>query len=283
MSITNAQHHAHPAIGSSGLRLLDRSPFHFWSAYIDPDRKPQEPTAAMKLGTATHMAILEPAEFDQNYVVIPDDIDRRTTAGKQLWADVQATGKEPIKQSDWDLIAGMMTSVHTHPLMRMIAAAEGVTFEQSVFWTDESGVLCKMRPDIFVPPQAAFPDGLIVDLKTTPDASRDAFGRKVWDMDMQFQAAFYQRGGFASTGRLPEFVWLAVEKSAPFACAAYRAPNQLTEYADAEIDRLLSIYAQCSGDDKWPSYDSAVTDVLLPGWAKKIIEGSGEVEVNYVD
>jgi len=53
--MNNEQYHADTsAISASGLKLFARSPAHYYAAYLDPQRPERQPTAAMKLGTATH-------------------------------------------------------------------------------------------------------------------------------------------------------------------------------------------------------------------------------------
>jgi hypothetical protein len=63
MTISNEQYHADPAVSASHLHAIARSPYHYWSRYLDPNRKPVEPTAAMRLGSLVHCAVLEPDEL----------------------------------------------------------------------------------------------------------------------------------------------------------------------------------------------------------------------------
>jgi hypothetical protein len=60
----------HPKISVSGLVEICKSPAHYESRYI---LKEGEETKAMKLGTAVHMALLEPERFAQTYAVHPGD------------------------------------------------------------------------------------------------------------------------------------------------------------------------------------------------------------------
>jgi hypothetical protein len=94
-TMENTEYHAHPALSASGLRVLKRSPLHYWDRYINPDRVTTEPTEAMQLGTLIHCAVLEPDQFDVRYIAVPEGIDKRTKEGKQVWADLLATGREP--------------------------------------------------------------------------------------------------------------------------------------------------------------------------------------------
>ena len=283
--MTNEEYHAHPAIGASGLKLLARSPLHYWAAYIDPEREPMRPSAAMALGTATHCAILEPHRFDDLYTVMPEGLDRRTTQGKALWAEIEATGKQVLKADDFDRLMRMRTAVSYTPDSVHILG-HVTEFEQSLFWHDDmTSVACKIRPDIYVAPCAEFPAGLIADLKTTSDASPAAFGRQAWGLMMPIQAALYTAGAqiALSLPQRPAFAWIAVESDRPHAVMVYHAPDDVIAYGDREVARLLELYARCCANDEWPAYGDA-QPLTLPGYAvREITETEGDVEsIGYV-
>jgi len=65
------------AMSAHGLMQIERSPAHYRHA-IDT---PHAPTPAQALGTAAHMAILEPDHYEAHAHVAPN-VDRRTKAGK---------------------------------------------------------------------------------------------------------------------------------------------------------------------------------------------------------
>jgi hypothetical protein len=79
MTLTNADYHADPAISASHLKAVMQSPYHYWSRYLNPQRPTMEPTAAMRLGSLAHCAVLEPDELHNRYAIAPD---RRSNAGK---------------------------------------------------------------------------------------------------------------------------------------------------------------------------------------------------------
>ena len=57
--MTNEDYHADTsAISASGLKLFMRSPAHYYATYLDQNRIERKSSAAMKLGTATHCAIV---------------------------------------------------------------------------------------------------------------------------------------------------------------------------------------------------------------------------------
>ena len=273
----NAAYHADTtAISASGLKLFMRAPALYYAAYLDPDRIERQPTPQMMLGTATHCAILEPGEFDNRYVVIPEGIDRRTNEGKQLWADLLASGKQPLSDTDWQRIKRMSERFHADPDTVELFARPHVV--ESTHYATINGVYCKCRPDFLTT------DGLtVMDVKTTSDASQEGFGRSAWNLGYHVQAAFYQRVLLAATGTAPSFVFGCVESDYPHLTAYYTLPDAALEYADALIDDALERYAECLASGVWPGYGAGTRELVLPGYAQRIIEqGDGEMEVAYV-
>lgn len=273
----NAQYHAdNSAISASGLKLFMRSPAHYYAAYLDPNRVERQPTAAMLLGTATHCAILEPGEFDNRYIVIPEGIDRRSKEGKQLWADLLATGKQPVADTDWQRVKRMSERFHANPISAGLFARSHIV--EASYYGNINGVYCKCRPDFLTV------DGLMVmDVKTTSDASLEGFGKQAWNLGYHIQAAFYRRVLAAVNGVTPDFVFGCVESDYPHLTAYYTLPDSMLEYADGLIDDALERYAECLASGVWPGYAEGMQELVVPGYAARIIEqGEGEIEVNYV-
>ena len=79
--IPNAEYHGGPGISKSGLDLIHRSPMHYNAVVTAANDR--TPTPAQEIGTAVHMAILEPEEFAKTYCLslrrsdVPDAIDDR--------------------------------------------------------------------------------------------------------------------------------------------------------------------------------------------------------------
>ena len=263
--IPNADYHQGPGISKSGLDAVARSPLHYWAKYLDPNREPSESTPAQRLGTAIHTAVLEPGEFAKRYHVAPV-VDRRTKDGKATWdaamATAAAAGAELITNDDAQACMKIAAQVRQHPTARQVFASGEA--EMSCYWTDtETGVLCKCRPDWLSLP-------LVVDLKSTEDASPDAFMRSAWNWRYWVQAAWYVDGIQHATGqRVDAFVFGAFEKSAPYACAFYYADDAMLEMGRQEYRKALRVYADCLAADRWPGYGTEVTRLGVPGWALK--------------
>ena len=271
----NAEYHALPAISASGLKLMKRSPAHYYARYLDPQREPDEPTPAMKMGTAWHTAIFEPHLLEATCVQIPEGLDRRTKEGKALYAEMIEGGREPFSHSDYNRITAMADAARVHPVSKIIFDLPGGFAEQSIFSTDaETGAMCKIRPDYSVQPCEMFPYGLIVDGKSTEDASPEGFPRQAWNLDMFLQAAFYvdvyQR--VMQTAKPPVFAWIAQEKTRPFPTAVYSASDDLLEYGRRQYRPLLRKWADCMAENTWPGYSPLVQPMALPAWAERQVQ-----------
>ena len=262
----NDAYHAHPAISKSGLDLIARSPLHFWARYLDPNRVPTEPTAAMRLGTAVHTHVLELDQWQQRYITAPEGIDRRYKVGKEAWAafEAQSEGRTVISREDVDLVMAMGRSVFGHPAAAMLLGLPGKA-ETTHMWTDAAtGLQCKCRPDWLTD------DGrLIVDLKTTENASPREFARSIAQWRYHVQAAWYLDGIEQATGTRPEqFIFICVEKKAPFACAVYAADAEMIAAGAQTAARDLEVLATCKAADTWPGYSDQIEPISLPAWMR---------------
>lgn len=263
-------------ISSSHFKVMERSALHYWQAYVNPEREKKEATAAMLTGTAWHTALFEPENFRKDFIEVPEGIDRRTKEGKQLFADIEAKGQTPFKPNEYREILKMAELASKHPVMSMLLTHENCIIENSIFITDEeTSLTLKIRPDLAIMPCEQFPNGLILDGKTTQDASPHEFGRSYWNLDYHYQAAFYcdvwQR--FWRTNDRPPFLYFCQEKDAPFATAMYSAPSKMIDYGHKRYREQLAKIVECHRKQEWPSYSKEITNLSLPVWAEKEIDG----------
>ena len=109
--IPSYDYHNGKGLSSSNLKDLLRSPLH----YITNVKLGNKETPAMKLGTATHCAILEPERFDIEYIEAPY-IDRRTKDGKALWSELEQSGKIVLTHEEYSNVTSMAKAVSEHEL-----------------------------------------------------------------------------------------------------------------------------------------------------------------------
>jgi len=269
----NAAYHAHPAVSKSHLDLVARSPLHYWARYIDLKREVPEPTPAMRIGTALHTLVLEQDQFEERYITAPQ-VDRRTKVGKEAWAEFEAEAgdRELIAADDRAQISRMAEAVWAHPAAAALLHWEGKA-ETTHMWTDEAtGLACKCRPDWLTN------DGrLIVDLKTTEDASPAGFRKSIGAYRYHVQASWYLDGVQAATGCRPEqFLFLCVEKKPPYAVAVYAAAPVIVTIGAETAARDLDVLATCKQAGAWPGYSDQIEAISLPGWMMPRPDGSME-------
>ena len=254
---------------------MERSALHYWQAYVNPEREQKEATAAMITGTAWHTALFEPHNYARDFVEVPEGIDRRTKEGKALFAEIERIGQTPFKPAEFKQPLKMAELASKHPVMSMLLNHENCIIENSIFITDEeTSLTLKIRPDLAIIPCEQFPNGLILDGKTTVDASPAAFGRSSWDLQYHMQAAYYADvwKRFWKTDARPPFIFFAQEKTAPYAMAIYSMPEKMMDYGHKVYrDHLLTI-KQCHMTGEWPSYNKEIVNISIPVWAEKKID-----------
>lgn len=273
--VPNDDYHVSPGISKSGLDLIAKSPAHYYAKYLDPNRPPaKDQTAAQLDGELAHCAILEPNEFGKRFIVGPD-VSRATKAWKEF-AEANA-GLTSIKPDQYGSAWRQADSVHRIPDISM-ALSNGIP-EVSAYWIDEeTGVLCKCRPD-FV--QDCGDAGVIlVDVKTCGDARPSEFARMIAKHRYHVQASYYSDGYEKASGRyVLGFIFASVETEYPYASSAIQLDEDSIEQGRRDYRRLLDIYAECKTAGKWPGHGTEVHSVRLPGWA---FDDDEELEIGYI-
>lgn len=259
--LTNEAYHQLAAVSPSRLKLLARSPLHYYDAYLAPDREMPEATAAMQQGTALHTAVLEPELWDATVAVPPHTFDRRTKAGRELAQEFEreAAGKIVLSPDDADRVRRMADAVRNHPAARFLLELPGRR-EASYTWTDaETGLACKTRPDWHSEDRR-----IVVDVKTTKDASRVEFAKSIANFAYHVQAAWNQDALGAE-----QFITIAVESTRPYAVAVYPASGALIAAGQRRYRAALEQLAECQKSGRWPGYGDIIQEPIeLPGWCQ---------------
>lgn len=258
------EYHAHPAISKSKLDAIARSPLHYWSRYLAPERIEPEPTPAMLFGTAVHVAVLEPERFEQEYTQAPT-VSRTTKAGKDAWAEAAAGGKILLKQDEWQAVEGIRRSIEDHPAASAVLHSDGQA-ELSLFSVDPTtGLETKCRIDYLTK------SGWLVDLKTTQDASIAGFRRSIANFRYHVQAGHYSTVAENAIGcRMSGFLFVAVEKTPPYAIQVFKCSAHLVSSGQVEaavnLQTLKHALDHYPTDTPWPSYSQTLQEISLPSW-----------------
>jgi len=151
--------------------------------------------------------------------------------------------------------------VHLHPVAAGLL--QGGKAEQSFYAIDkETGELIKCRTDYLA-------GDIIVDVKTTDDASPAGFGKSAANYRYPLQVAWYHDVLDAAFVEHPaHWVFLAVEKEPPYAIGLYFAqPEDIVRARPAgRRDFLRIVEHKRSGE--WPDYGVEALPLQLPSWWK---------------
>lgn len=254
-----------PGMLSKGaLDLVAQSPLHYKHWLDTPPEEDEDETAALFFGKAFHCALLEPEEFEEIYAVEPVFGDCRlkeNKAARDKWRAAHAF-HTPISAVLYDKIVGMVAALRAHPLTRNVFDGEGEP-ELTIRWKDETtGLPCKARADLYKPRlRAAF------DVKTAANASYGAFRRAAADYRYHCQDAFY-RTGFAEVGHpIDSFVFVAIEKTPPYAIASFVLDDDDIARGRARVRADIATFDECLRTDSWPGYPVEIQTLKLPSWA----------------
>lgn len=262
---TNEQYHSGPGVSKSHLdTIASKSPLHYWHRYLNPDREPEEPTPAKIHGTAIHSIILEPDTWATGYAINPG-IDRRSNAGKAEYAAFleENQGKVIITDEQAQACYAIRDAVYRHPLARGLL--QGGKAEQTVYAIDkETGELIKCRMD-YLPDNGS----MIVDVKSTEDASPNGFGKSAANYRYPVQTAWYHHVLDEAFGEHPpHWVFLAFEKEPPYAIGVYFAQPEDTARAAVAARRDFMRIVEHKRAGFWPDYGTEALPLGLPTWWK---------------
>lgn len=246
-------------LSKSGIINFLQSAGHY-KYYID---NPKPTTKALLFGQALHTAILEPSEFEKRYVMAPD-LDRRTKIGKEKWIEFQSEhgNKIILTPDEWDQVLLSSKMAFDHPIIQNILQ-EGDS-EVSMYW-ENNDVQCKGRADFLTKPNYDG-DRVIIDIKSTPNASYEPFKRSIINFKYYMQAAYYMDGLEKITGKSYNFVLIAVEKTPPYACAVYYLNNDFIIRGRMIYEEVLEKYKECLNKNVWNFYPQKIEEMICPMW-----------------
>ena len=255
--MTTDEYRKADGVNFSSLKHILKSPAHYQANLSEDD----EPTQAMIAGTLAHAMILEGKNLLDLYAIKPEGMRFSTKEGK-AWRDAQTL---PILESDTALaIPRMAESIVANPYA--YSMLKGCQHRETPLFANLRGVDCKALLDAHGTDNGE--QWVICDLKTTDDASPEAFAKKVANLDYDMQKSFYSQV-LAQVHQLeisPMWFWIVVEKSAPFTCAVYSS-EQWDESGDSKLERALELYKQCIANNQWPQPFAGITTLERPKWA----------------
>ena len=258
--MSDSDYFDYPAASNSLLTQLKRSPAHLMEAI----KNPAPPTPAMRLGSAFHVATLEPEKFDK-FWARGSELKGTTKEGKAAKKELsmQFSPDKILKPADYDTVCRMRDSVLGHSVACELL--EGAKTEVVAMWEDDStGISCKAKIDVL-----PGDDGYLADLKSTVDASPEHMAKAIHNFSYHRQSGHY----LSPFETRDQFYMICCEKKPPFAVAVYLVSDAAVRQGQIEVQALLQQWADCIDqyglDGEWPAYAEVVHEIDLPVWAQR--------------
>lgn len=251
-----------PALSASGINAFDRSPAHYWrESPFNPNRITQPETPAKLLGKVCHKLILEPDTFFQEYVIEPV-INKRSNAGKAEYAEWCAANTDNTVITEDIFIHGerMARAIRKHPgASKLLSIGES---EKPLLWNNGS-IACKGKMD-------RYREGLIIDYKTTDDASEAAFSRSIAKWGYHRQDSWYMRGAEIALNERPRgFVFIVQEKDVEENIGIYSLAERDRQIGEIENERITGQIVRRLQANDWRSYPKNIITTSLPTYYKR--------------
>lgn len=246
-----------PALTNSGIKtLLNACPARFAHDHpaIGQTEEERKATAAMRMGSVVHRLALDKGD---DYEAGEYD-DYRSKAAKEWRDEVEASGKIPLKPSEFEKASAMAEIIRG----AIEAETRGHPYatEVVIAWRDPLGFWCRGMLDVWCPDM-----NLALDVKTCADAGDKSVNR-AFATGYAHQDEWYSSGIASALGKPtpPSFGFLFVEKDAPYLARYAGASEGFRQGARIAIDRGREIFATCLKSGKWPGYQPFIAQP--PSW-----------------
>ena len=268
--IDEVDYHSSPGISKHNLDLINKSPATYRYKLVAP--KDDDENKAFIFGGAVHAYVLEQHKFNNHYAVA-NFLDMRTKAAKQF--KEENADKRVLTMKDMATVAAIEQAIRQHDVASILLDKDSGIAEASAYWCDDNKFLwkdekptyrlCRCRPDFINTAH-----NVVIDLKTTLCAGLSLFTRDVVNYRYHVQAAFYVDGLRALGCDVQTFIFIAVEKEAPYNIGIYELSADDLKFGRSLYQRNLKTYSQCLETKSWPGYDKDIRLIELPPWAKRV-------------
>lgn len=251
-------------ISRSAILDFDKSPYTYWANYINPERKKKE-TSAINIGSAFHTYILQPELFDKQFAVEPKkvllkDVGREEfDAYKAQLSALEKAGKSILSHKEYKTILAMADKFKNNKDVEL--ALDGGEIENSFFWFDEDNKLgLKARPDVY------FNNGVVLDIKTSNDASPRHYQNDMIKYGYHIQAAMIKDGvKRIENVDISHFINIVIETKYPHNIGIYFIDETAIDFGHAKYRKILQDLKVAIETNKFQDYGTHT--IGLPKWA----------------
>ena len=257
------------AVSFSRLKRIDDCPLQY-------KLNTSTESAAMKLGSYVHCALLEPDELDERFVV-PSwhrDAANVTASGnpseskatayyKSMRQAAEESGVTIVSDSDADMLDRIKKVIADNNRADQWLNKDHGWSEVSIVWTDKhTGLMCKARIDRLTPQR-------LIDVKTCMSCKPSEFMWDIYKRGYHRQAAWYLKGWntLASEGLtepVDEFAIIAVGKDSPVQVTAAPLSEDAIRLGENDNIEALAMVEYCMARDEWPGHQNPTVFDLPP-------------------
>jgi len=241
-----------------------------------------EETDPMRLGTGIHALTLEPAEFERQFVVVPDfHLDAENTSGtgknikpseskatkyvKQKVAEFATAnaGKKFLSGAQYQSALNAIKAIHERPHLKAMIdrCQKEITLRGEIL-----GLPMKGRVDLL-----DIQGGEIIDLKTTADCEAYAFGRTFANLNIAFKMAIYRELARQQFKRTFVCSIIAQETAGDFDNTYYPIPDVALDNALKQVKEVIRQYQTAMETNVWTGCDGGalMSNLVIPNWAMR--------------
>jgi exodeoxyribonuclease VIII len=253
------EYRAIPALNSSRLKHLAKTPAHFKAAEEQPqeDNPPARQTM-FDIGTAFDMMMLEggPDALEGRLSIEPTFLKKdgtpyasqRSTNDYKEWRSRQPEGNLILTPAEYKSVKDMCESVQKKTQFTRLFE-KGVPHRVLIWQCPRTGLWCKAEIDWITD------DGIIVDLKSAADCGFWFFSKNARKLGYVNQGMFYAEGLTRVTGVIHnEFLLAVAEKEPPFESHVFVPTEDQKDTARDQNEERMDTLLHCLETDTWPGY-----------------------------
>jgi hypothetical protein len=240
-----------------------------------------EETNAMRLGTGIHALLLEPEQFENRFVVMPDyQFDAENVTGKGERSESKSTKYYKAKSSQFYQENQKKSVISRQQFDQCLESANKEVTVEGVI----EGIEFKGRIDALIP-------SCVIDLKTTADVSPRIFGSRFFKLGYDFKLSIYRELVRQSTEGLRDVKVIAQEPSGDYDNCVINVPDEVLDNAFSRVLHVVHRYKQCMQSGVWPGCDDGLDeiDLLVPDyvlhqdldWSEITLDETEEVEAYF--
>jgi hypothetical protein len=284
---TNEEYHKRMGfMSSSKLKPRIANAYNYIAKLNTPDEDKLE-SKALDLGSCVHEVLL--TQDRSQFVIMPnfrpiteksylksgsrkgEEVDRvvKTIKAQVEEFELENEGKRIITHEQGRRLDAMVDYINSKPKVMEFLKHKDTLFEQGYLYLDPiTNEKCMFRADAINPTL-----GVILDLKTTQDASPYAFKKTIERHYYHVSAAHYAVGAERIYGRHFDFIFIPQESSYPYKVGLYKMTmGSMKKAIDMRRD-LIRLIQRNREENYYPDFaDRGVRELELSGYAFEIDE-----------